>query len=174
MSTLHRPAHPRARFSIAAPPNSITAITFSGESTSLPIDAIVIFHSYQLLFSLHSDEPTKTDNDVFKALHNVEIDDKTYPNIHQWYAALENYSLDEREKYVEIVNASPTEILTHSIEFICSFPTSQWKRSNAVPPAQQSKEKSKMNRLFQSPSPVKEISPKFGFQLKPSLLSNRP
>lgn len=46
----------------------------------------------------HSEEPTKTDNDVFKALHNVEINEKTYPNIHQWYTALQSYSLQEREK----------------------------------------------------------------------------
>lgn len=102
-STLRRPVRQRLHFSKSVKPSTITTITFSGESPhgsqSNPFDCNQLIVIIQ---SVYSEEPTKMDNDVFKALHNVEINNKTHPNIHQWFATLQNYSLEEREKYVEL------------------------------------------------------------------------
>lgn len=38
------------------------------------------------------------DNDVLKALHNVDIDKNSHPNVYQWYNALMRYSLEERAR----------------------------------------------------------------------------
>lgn len=51
---------------------------------------------------VYSFEPTKMDNDVLKALHDVEIDKNNYPNVYCWYNALMKYSLEERSRYVNI------------------------------------------------------------------------
>lgn len=40
------------------------------------------------------------DNDVLKALHNVDIDKNSFPNVYQWHNALTKYSLEERARYV--------------------------------------------------------------------------
>lgn len=39
------------------------------------------------------------DNDVLKALHNIDIDKNAFPNVYQWYNALMKYSLEERARY---------------------------------------------------------------------------
>lgn len=49
---------------------------------------------------LFRQEPTKMDNDVLKALHNVDIDKNTFPIIFQWYNALMKYTLEERARFV--------------------------------------------------------------------------
>lgn len=51
-----------------------------------------------LLLVFYRDVPTKMDNDVMTALHGVEIDGDTYPKVRQWHAAMQNHSLEDRNK----------------------------------------------------------------------------
>lgn len=48
----------------------------------------------------YSQEPTKMDNDVLNALHNIEIDKNSFPNVYIWHKALMKFSLEERARYV--------------------------------------------------------------------------
>lgn len=73
--------------------HSLTAIMSLGKQ----------FHSIPSFLAknrlLHcSEEPTKMDNDVMKALHGIEIDGNAFPHVHKWYTALLNHSLEERNK----------------------------------------------------------------------------
>ncbi|XP_031628233.1 uncharacterized protein LOC116344012 [Contarinia nasturtii] len=51
-------------------------------------------------------EPTKMDNDVLKALHNVDIDRNSHPNIYHWQSALMTYSEQERASFPQPLNTT--------------------------------------------------------------------
>lgn len=51
---------------------------------------------------VYRSEPTKMDNDVLKALYDVEIDKNEHPNVYCWHNALMKYSLEERSRYVHV------------------------------------------------------------------------
>lgn len=62
---------------------------------------IVIRNSLKLEFHFSfcfSPEPTKMDNDVMNALHNIDIDKNAYPNIFKWHCALSQFTLEERSR----------------------------------------------------------------------------
>lgn len=65
------------------------------------VHEIQIFNSCISTYSFFncSQEPTKMDNDVFKALHDVAIDKNAYLNVHQWHNAMMKFSLEERARY---------------------------------------------------------------------------
>lgn len=101
---------------------------------------------------IFGEEPTKMDNDVLKALHEVDIDETAFPNVFQWFTALQNYTLEERN----------------------NFPPPLVNQCNAPSPAKLAastsfSEINQAKRLFQSP--IKEMSSKF--QLKPSILTSK-
>lgn len=57
----------------------------------------------KLIFTFaYRSEPTKMDNDVLRALHDVEIDKNEYPNVYCWHNALMKYSLEERSRYAHV------------------------------------------------------------------------
>lgn len=73
------------------------------------IYGLVILHPFTLMRNIYShsrnndfllfilrEEPTKTDNDVFNALHDTEIDKSAFPYVYNWYKALQSYTLEDR------------------------------------------------------------------------------
>ncbi|XP_055304367.1 ankyrin repeat and LEM domain-containing protein 2 homolog isoform X3 [Sitodiplosis mosellana] len=59
-------------------------------------------------------EPTKMDNDVLNALHNVDIDKNSYPNIYQWHTTLLRYSLEERASFPQTINTNANTLKSPS------------------------------------------------------------
>lgn len=54
--------------------------------------------SYTLKKKKNRDIPTKMDNDVMTALHSVQVDPDLHPFVFKWHTALQNHSLEERNK----------------------------------------------------------------------------
>lgn len=62
------------------------------------IYVLYILFIFLFLIYIFSDVPTKMDNDVLTALHEVQVDAEKYPYVHKWYTAMENHTLEERNK----------------------------------------------------------------------------
>lgn len=119
---------------------------------------------------IYSREPTKMDNDVLKALHDVDIDKNVFPNVYQWYNALMKYSLEERARYVWNVSFFSLHFTLCNccfsfISLFHSFPQPISSNGSFVKsPSPLRSPGNALNRLS-----IKSILPKVGqFQLKPS------
>lgn len=116
-----------------------------------------------------SQEPTKMDNDVLKALHEVDVDKNVFPNVYQWYNALMRYSLEERARYVfrrcYFSMFQLMQLNSFFVHFFFSFPQPINSNGSFVKsPSPLRSPGIAMNRLS-----IKSILPKIGqFQLKPS------
>lgn len=45
------------------------------------------------------DEPTKTDMDVFNAICDVDVEEKSYPSIYKWQEAIRLHSMEEIQNF---------------------------------------------------------------------------
>lgn len=122
------------------------------------------------LMILSSSDPTKMDNDVLKALHNVEINRHLFPNVFCWYNALMKFTLEERSRYIDHLYHAKLKILIMNISLILLFPHIYDSFPQPV-----------VGRTVNSPAkptspfvrtPLKDLIPKINtFQLKPSKLT---
>lgn len=50
------------------------------------------------IFLIIREDPTKTDVDVLNVLKDITIDPNQYPNIKKWRDAVQQFSIEERER----------------------------------------------------------------------------
>lgn len=99
------------------------------------------------------------DDDVFKALHDVEIEKNRHPNVYCWYNALMKFSLEERSRYVRSTQLFLLLERSTNNNFIFRFPQPQHNSRTLTMNCVTSPRSTATSQTFNR-TPIKDILPK--------------